>query len=311
MKTDTMMQKKTYKVAGHLFAVEMDAGSFIWQKMEECYGPFEAGPDVSGDPVFSLVVTDDIDTGNLTPVYSNVGDHEPGFIDLNIFRTDDDGHFFEFIQPRSETVNGRMKIDGKFADAMLVLSGSHMHRWLTFNVAVDFCFLLSTSSLDTVLTHASAVVYEGRAYLFQGKSGTGKSTHSRMWQEALEGVELMNDDHPVIRVNPDGSAYAYGSPWSGKTHCYKNMSAPLGGVIRIVRAPHNRARRLSPIEAYASLMTSCSGMTWDENQAHGRDRTMQRIISATPCWAMECLPEAEAASVCRAAVTAPYKEDEA
>ncbi|MBQ3612687.1 MAG: hypothetical protein II989_01205 [Bacteroidales bacterium] len=306
-----MMQKRTYKVAGHLFSVVMDAGSFIWQKMEECYGPFEVSSDTEGSQVFSLVVTDGIGQENLTPVYSNVGDHEPGFIDLNVFTTDDGGHLFEFIQPMSETVNGRMKIDGRFAEAVLVLDGSRMHRWLTFNVAVDFCFLLSTSSLDTVLTHASAVLYEGRAYLFLGKSGTGKSTHSRMWQESLDGVELMNDDHPVIRVDADGKAYAYGSPWSGKTHCYKNVSAPLGGVIRIVRAPHNKARRLSPVEAYASLMTSCSGMTWDEDQAHGRDRTMQKIISVTPCWAMECLPEPDAASVCMKAVTAPFKEDEA
>ena len=70
-----MMQKRTYKVAGHLFSVVMDAGSFIWQKMEECYGPFEVSYDTEGSQVFSLVVTDGIGQENLTPVYSNVGDH--------------------------------------------------------------------------------------------------------------------------------------------------------------------------------------------------------------------------------------------
>lgn len=306
-----MMRKKIYKVAGHLFSVEMEEDCFIWQKMEECYGPFETDSTDAGKCVFSLVVSDDLEPGNLAPVYSNVGEHEPGFIDLKVYGTEDGGHFFEFTQPGAEPVNGRMMVDGTFSKASLVLDGVRMHRWLTFNVAVDFCYLLSTSSYDTVLTHASAVVYEGRAYLFLGKSGTGKSTHSRMWQEALEGVELMNDDHPVVRVCEDGNAYAYGSPWSGKTHCYKNMCAPLGGVVRIVRAPHNRARRLMPVEAYASLMTSCSGMTWDEGQAHGRDRAMQKIIASVPCWAMECLPEPEAASVCMKAVTAHWKEDEA
>ena len=116
----------------------------------------------------------------------------------------------------------------------------------------------------------------------------------------------MNDDHPVLRVE-DGTVTAYGSPWSGKTPCYKNISAPLGGIVRISRAPYNKARRLAPIQAYASLMTSCSGMTWDKDLADGRDRTLQGIVSGTPCWVMECLPDEDAAKVCMEAVTAVYK----
>jgi hypothetical protein len=304
-----MLVRKTYKVAEHLFSICIEEDSFLWAKAEECYGPFEVTEAGDDDCVFVLTVSDRTEAGSLAPVYSNVGKHEPGFIDLNVYRTEDGGHFFEFIQPMSQVVNGKMSIDGKFHTACVALSGSMLHQWLTFNVAVDFAFLLSTASSGTVLTHASAVLYEGRAYLFLGKSGTGKSTHSRMWLETLEGVELMNDDHPVIRVGADGKATAYGSPWSGKTRCYRNLSAPLGGIIRIVRAPHNRPRRLSPVESYASLMTSCSGMTWDEAQAHGRDRTMQGIIACTPCWAMECLPEPDAAITCMKAVTALYGED--
>jgi hypothetical protein len=172
---------------------------------------------------------------------------------------------------------------------------------------VDFCFLLSTAGRNTLLTHASSVIYDGKAYLFLGKSGTGKSTHSRMWQTALDGVVLMNDDHPVLRAE-DGIVTAYGSPWSGKTPCYKNISAPLGGIIRIVRAPHNKAVRLAPIQAYASLMTSCSGMTWDRELADGKDRTLQAVVSRTPCWVMECLPDEDAAKVCMSAVTSVHKE---
>ena len=116
----------------------------------------------------------------------------------------------------------------------------------------------------------------------------------------------MNDDHPVLRVGEDGMTTAYGSPWSGKTPCYKNISAPLGGIIRISRAPYNKPVRLAPIQAYASLMTSCSGMTWDKELADGRDRTLQGIVSRTPCWVMECLPDEDAARVCSESVTAVY-----
>ena len=301
-----MAQYKTYKVAGHLFRVEMDVESPIWERMEEAYGPFEVS-EQKEDMLFSLNISDEDTDGNawsqeMQPVYSNKGTVEPGFIELSVYKSPE-GHCFEFTQPQSDSINGRLFVTRDLKQARMALYGSPIQRWLTFNTGVNFCFLLATSCHRTVLAHASCVTYRGKAYLFLGKSGTGKSTHSRMWLNALEGVVLMNDDHPVIRISDDGTAVAYGSPWSGKTRCYKNMQAPVGGIIRISRALHNKARRLSPIQSYASLMTSFSGMTWEKELADGRDRTIQDIISSVPCWVMECLPDHDAARVCCEAVT--------
>ncbi len=301
-----MAQESTYKVAGHRFRIGMDKVSFIWERMEEAYGPFkvsEAGEEL----LFSLNISDkeaDGDTWNqsMQHVYSNKGTVEPGFIELSVFKGPE-GHCFEFTQPQSDIINGRLFVARDLKQARMALYGNPIQQWLTFNTGVNFCYLLATSCHRTVLAHASCVTYEGKAYLFLGKSGTGKSTHSRMWLNALEGVALMNDDHPVIRIDDNGTAVAYGSPWSGKTRCYKNMQAPVGGIVRISRAPHNKARRLSPIQSYASLMTSFSGMTWEKELADGRDRTIQDIISTVPCWVMECLPDHDAARVCCEAVT--------
>lgn len=300
-----MMKTKIYKVAGHLFQVEMEADSLFWERMKVPYGPFEVD---EGDPIFSVNVysaTENISDdwkANATCMYSNKDTVEPGFVELSVYKNSE-FHYFEFTQPMSEAINGRLVIDKSLKKAELYLSGTDIQKWMAFNTAMNFCFLLSTTCYQTVLAHSSCVRYQGRAYLFLGKSGTGKSTHSSMWLNALEDVILMNDDHPVIRINPEGKAIAYGSPWSGKTRCYKNMEAPVGGIIRIVRAPHNKARRLSPVESYASLMTSISGMTWEKELADGRDKTIQSIIGSVPCWAMECLPNEEAALVCSKAVT--------
>lgn len=295
-----MMSVKTYKVANHRFEIKISGNSFLWSQMEESYGPFETH---GGDSLFRIMVQDDlVRDDSMAEVYSNRGSVEPGMIELQVWKSET-GHFFEFTQPGSDTVNGRLYIDKDLKDARLSLEGSLVQQWLTFNTAVNFCYLLATACHNTVLTHASCVRYKGKAYLFLGKSGTGKSTHSRMWLSALEGVELMNDDHPVLRVNEDGKVIAFGSPWSGKTRCYKNIEAPAGGIIRISRAPYNKARRLSVIESYASLMTSCSGMTWERELADGRDKTIQAVIGKVPCWVMECLPDEEAARVCQAAVT--------
>lgn len=312
-----MTKAKTYKVAGHHFRVEMEADSFIWERMEEAYGPFEVRELQNEDHVESIedtgclfsikvhVGNEEIPVDwkeNMDFVYSNKGTVEPGFVELSVYKNSE-RHCFEFTQPMSEIINGRFVIDGNWRNAELYVSGTDIQKWMTFTTGINFCFLLSTACHQTVLAHSSCVTYQGRAYLFLGKSGTGKSTHSRMWLNALQGVTLMNDDHPVIRMNHEGKAIAYGSPWSGKTRCYKNMEAPVGGIIRIVRAPHNKARRLSPVESYASLMTSFSGMTWEKELADGRDETIQGIIGSVPCWAMECLPDEDAARVCCKAVT--------
>lgn len=303
-----MRQICTYLVAGHLFGIEAESTSFLWSMMKECYGPFA----VDSDQIrrFTLSVSEMVEMpSDAVHAYSNREDVEDGFIILDVFRSAE-GHHFIMSQPRSVEPNGRLFVSADYSRAEVSLHGTRIEQWLTFTAAVDFCYLLSTACHDTVLTHSSAVMYKGRAYIFLGKSGTGKSTHSRMWLKALEDVELMNDDHPVIRLDRDGNPVVYGTPWSGKTHCYKNVQAPLGGIIRISRAPYNKPNRLSPIHGYASLMTSCSGMTWEKDLADGKDRALQGIVSRTPCWVMECLPDEDAARICSQAVTAVWEERE-
>lgn len=292
-----------------MFTIEAGRDSFLWPVMEESYAPFEKqSQEVSGRiPLFSVKICDKAVEGSGEQVYSNEGKAEAGFITLRVSKSDS-GYFFLMTQPNSNTVNARFFVNADFSHAELSLHGSKMLQWLSFTAAVNFCFLLATACCDTLLTHSSAVVHQGRAYLFLGKSGTGKSTHSQMWLKAIDDVVLMNDDHPVVRVGADGIPVAYGSPWSGKTRCYKNMSAPVGGIVRISRAPHNKARRLSPIHAYASLMTSCSSMTWEKPLADGKDHALQAVVSKVPCWVMECLPDEGAARVCREAVAGIWEE---
>ena len=79
---------------------------------------------------------------------------------------------------------------------------------------------LMTLPYGTIAVHSSCIVYRDRAVLFLGESGTGKSTHTRLWREHVEGAFLLNDDSPVLRVEDD-VVRVYGSPWSGKTPCYR------------------------------------------------------------------------------------------
>lgn len=294
-----------FNVAGHIFQIK---GTQFYKPVADMigvpYGPFAVNEDELNDAETLFVLqlqTEEVGWNASEPVFTNKGKVEPGNIGLSVYK-DEEGHHFEFTQYTSPKINGKLTISLDYARASMSLSGTEMEQWLTFTTGINFCYMLATAVHQTVLTHSSCVRYKDKAYVFLGKSGTGKSTHSRMWLSALDGVELMNDDHPVIRINEDGQAIVYGSPWSGKTHCYKNVQAPLGGIIRIARAPHNKASRLAPVQAYGSLLTSCSGMTWEKALADGRDRTIQGIIRTVPSWVMECLPDKDAALVCSKSV---------
>lgn len=263
------------------------------------YAPFEVEcSDVGQSFILNVGKCPEIEEKSL--VYSKGKDDE--FISVAVFRSGDGSHYFELITPFSSETNGFMSVAKDFSRAVLSLAGNVEAQWQTFNAAVNLCYILSVVKHNTLLMHSSAVIYNGKAYLFLGKSGTGKSTHTGLWQRVLDDVVLMNDDHPVVRLWPDGKVMAYGSPWSGKTHCYKNIQAPLGGIIRIVRAEANKVVRLSGIQSYASVMTSCGGMVWEKGFADKRDETLQGIVSRVKCWNMECLPNEEAARMCAEAV---------
>ena len=93
-------------------------------------------------------------------------------------------------------------------------------------------YAFRTATLGTLEMHASVIAHEGRGYLFLAKSGTGKSTQSRMWLRCIEGAKLLNDDNPAIRI-ADGRPLVFGTPWSGKTPCWRNLSVPVKALVRL------------------------------------------------------------------------------
>ena len=182
-----------------------------------------------------------------------------------------------------------------FSDCHCALNGDWTMRSFGLNDALMLAYAFAGSFRQTILIHASCILYDGHGYPFIAKSGTGKSTHSSLWMKHIEGSQLMNDDNPIIRILNDGMPYIYGSPWSGKTPCYRNIKAPLGAVTRIDRAPANSIERESPVQAFASLLPACSSMKWDTSIYNNLCDTISRIIETTPIYTLHCLPDKGAA----------------
>ena len=163
-------------------------------------------------------------------------------------------------------------------------------------------YLFPTAYHRTLLMHASVTMADGKGYLFLGKSGTGKSTHSGLWLRHIPNTELLNDDNPAVRIDDEGRAMVYGTPWSGKTPCYKNKSLPIGAIVRLEQAPRNEINRLSPLHAFSSVLSSCSSMIWDKPSFDAITRTSEAVVKRVSVFFLRCLPDEAAARLCHETV---------
>ena len=290
--------KKAYEVAGHIFTVEMPDRYPLWDLMGQ-YDPF-AIPCPDGGEVFSLEWVPELPETEKTPVYTEVPEEE-GQSRIELYRTEK-GWRFEMAPTAKARTCCWMETDAEYTRVKLAILPERRSALFGLNNALMILYAFRTASLHTLEMHSSVVIRDGKGYMFLGKSGTGKSTHSRQWLEHFPGTELHNDDNPVIRTGADGSVRVYGTPWSGKTPCYKQLDVPVGAIVRIRQSPENRATRLNLIEAYASVYSSCSGLKAERTIADGLHATLEQVVTTVPCFVLDCRPDHEAAEVCYEAV---------
>ena len=94
----------------------------------------------------------------------------------------------------------------------------------------------------------------------------------------------------------DGKPWMFGSPWSGKTPCYKQESYPLAACVRLSQAPYNKIQRLSIPQAYAALHPSCPpDFAYDDALYDYISETIGEVLAQVPLYHLACLPDADAA----------------
>ncbi len=286
------MNRKYYKVAEHVFALETENGNYDEMGLNQ-YTPFVC--DATENVVFSLHLSGE-------PLKTD---------DFKLeVKQEDEGQDI-LAGHVGEKPCFQFFLHGKLKGVLVCSADYHQgeiyaEKYNAFGVnnALMVMYALATADKQTALFHSSVVSFEGKAYMFLGVSGTGKSTHSQLWLKYIEGTELVNDDNPVVRIMENGHITVFGSPWSGKTPCYRNVSYPLGAIVALSQAPENIIRRLKPLEAYAALMTSISGKRWDSKLAEGLHETENMLVSGAAVWHLDCLPDEDAAHLCNKTVTA-------
>lgn len=284
-----MRETRYYKVAKHRFCVSGEDEIFT---LMGNYEPFDCD---EGETVFTLAIE-----GGKAPVYSEELRQEDEGQTIVCGHSAEGEAVFEYQW--WEQTAGWLVCSKDYHEGRLITTKRHLK--MAIDNALMVLYALATADQGTVLFHAAVVSKEGKGYMFLGPSGTGKSTHASLWQRYIARTALVNDDNPVVRIemacetSGETCAVVYGSPWSGKTPCYRNVSYPLGGIVMLSQAPYNKICRLDGIHAYAALVQSISGKRWEVSIADGLHRTENSLVSQVPIWHLECLPDEEAAQLC-------------
>lgn len=283
----------TFLIADHLVKIVFKQSRKNDMHLVRSFEPFRT--DKENSSLFFQLTVDD----QLPPIKEGrerIGRFDTGNGDTVVDRLEDGGYQY-IIKDIQGNECCLLQSNKDFSDCRCALKGNYDMRSFGLNNALMLIYAFAGSRHQTLLIHASLVRHRGYGYAFIAKSGTGKSTQVSSWLRYIEDCELMNDDNPIVRIN-DGIPYIYGSPWSGKTPCYRQVKAPLGAITRIDRAQQNSIERLSPVEAFASFLPSCSSMKWDEDIFNNICNTVTRVVETTGIYTLHCLPDRDAAILC-------------
>jgi len=206
-------------------------------------------------------------------------------------------------------IDGTTEPDIRITSNYLALKERQPH------LSEDSCEYLSTGSsfytqllrYNGMLLHSSAVVVDGRAYLFSAPCGTGKSTHTKLWLQVFgDRAQILNDDKPALRL-VDGQFYAYGTPWSGKYDCSANLRVPVAGICVLRRGAVNK---IEPYSGFPAIHAILEQTIRSRNAAFMENMLtlLDTLLKTVPVWRMECNMDPEAARVSYRAMSGDAKE---
>lgn len=300
----------SFKVAEACFRVTFPNRADSQALTTQNYAPFRITDNDETEFMFTMTVNSTISTTEerspLIPFEATgktVGEFDCGGAMHNIYNLPNGGYriLIRDIENREACA---FDTTADFSTNKVTLYGDIATRTFGLNNALMIAYAFAGAHHDILLMHSSVTMNSGRGYMFLGKSGTGKSTHSSLWRKYIAGSDLLNDDNPAIRVpRTTNEATVYGTPWSGKTPCYRNLSQPIGAIVRLEQWPKNIIRRESRLQAFASILSSCSTMMWDKPSYDAILATVSRAAKRVPVFYLQCLPDEEAAQMCHEAVT--------
>ena len=155
--------------------------------------------------------------------------------------------------------------------------------------AESICVYRSISKLmplyNRMIFHGAVISYNGNGYIFTAPSGTGKTTHIRLWEKYVDGVEIVNGDKPLLEI--EDKVIAYATPYAGKERFENHKSAEIKGICLIQRAKENRIRRVKSGEILTQLMAQLY-LPEDPEATVKTLELLDKLVRSVPLYVLEC-----------------------
>lgn len=268
---------KYYKIAGLNLAVDGVEYEYFNSRMKD----YEVDKFNSFDISVKFELNNSIKCELPEPFVSKNGRH--------FYETDEEYGFYDYITEVDEVVSF-MKVNKQWSNFTYTYSD------LTelFGIAPDLTavnvlghlFAQGLRTFDGAVLHASTIMYNGKAVTFTAPSGTGKSTHTGLWQKYYPETVIINDDMPAIRC-VYGVFTAFGTPWAGKTFINKNVSAPLHAMVFIERAEECSISEITPMEAVIRMLREIPISVF-KDQSDMLMEFYNKLFTSVPAYLLKC-----------------------
>lgn len=165
--------------------------------------------------------------------------------------------------------------------------------WFCAHIMMGVIYRYRLLHLNGIVIHSSALKYCDQAVIFSAPSGTGKSTHVKLWHQFIKDVKTLNDDTPAVRII-NNKTYIFGTPWSGSSMIHSNDFAPLKAIVILEQAQENKIRKIKEQESILRLMPRTFFPYFDQKMMDKSVSLFEKIILSTPVYLLQCRPDLEA-----------------
>lgn len=168
--------------------------------------------------------------------------------------------------------------------------------------AIRSCFLYLAAKYGMYAIHSASLLYQNRAWLFSGPSGTGKSTHTDLWKEYKK-TPILNGDLNLLAFNAKEPAI-FGIPWCGTSGICDSRTYPLGGITLLKQDSSNQLYPLSPDKKMLLVLQRLISPLWTREMMEEMLLFLQQIVPEIQVFQLGCTISREAVDTIQSAIDA-------
>lgn len=228
-------------------------------------------------------------------IYNGLGrDYKP----LSIFKDNNDN--ISWVNKNlKDDINLLYFINKEWSNLEIIIDNTKTYGLDSFSNLSDI-FSYSILPHDGIMLHGVIMEYNGKGIIVSASSGTGKTTHTRMWRDKKNAL-ILNGDRALCRKK-EGIWYTYGCPWSGSSGEYINRKVPIAAIVLLERGDENIVTEVSPFDGAKGIIPRVFAPLWDSNLINMALNTIDNIVSEIPILRLKCRPDLDAVEVLEKAI---------